>query len=164
MERTEWGNIIHGDDHLTYPINGHRINLFWTAKYKQIREFAHVHALKSTISPYLGRWPGEAVLQAQFYLLVLGFLSDSSNSSIHILCRTWSAVKETATQVPTGHRVVICPAYEITEACILRVLCRCLNLKTCFYFSGVELFCQEKWELCYLSYRVLWGLTSLVPN
>lgn len=37
MERTELGNVIQGDDHLTYPINGFQINLLWTAKYKQIR-------------------------------------------------------------------------------------------------------------------------------
>ena len=27
MERTELGNVIQGDDHLTYPINGFQINL-----------------------------------------------------------------------------------------------------------------------------------------
>lgn len=35
-ERTEFGNVIQGDDPLAYPINGFQINLLSTAKYKQI--------------------------------------------------------------------------------------------------------------------------------
>lgn len=35
-ERTELGNVIQGDDHLTYPINGFQINLLWTVQYKHI--------------------------------------------------------------------------------------------------------------------------------